>query len=101
MTEAKTEMRPQVLLSVQRALLGEVFPSLRGVALGWDDRRIGIVCYIDGPISTSDQDRLASVETEVQADFSEAYEIELEIVRCDAPAKMAPLQAWAYLRRET
>jgi len=100
MTETKTDLRPQVLLSIQRALLGEVFPALRGVAVGWQDRTIRIVCYTDGPVSATDQERLAGVETEVLADFSEDYEVQLDIIRCDGPAEMAPLQAWAYQRRE-
>ena len=100
MTETMSGIRPRVLLSVQRALLGEVFPALRGVGVGWDDRTIRIVCYIDGPASPTDQDGLSGVESEVMADFSEDYEVRLDTVRCDEPAEMSPLQAWAYLRRE-
>jgi hypothetical protein len=100
MTEVNTDVRPRVLLSVQRALLGEVFPALRGVSVGCDDCLIRIVCYVDGPTSPADQERLTGVESEVMADFSEAYEVCLDIVRCDVPAEMAPLQAWAYRRRE-
>lgn len=99
MTETETDIRARVLLSVQRALLGEVFPALRGVTVGWDDRTIRIVCYMDGPISARDQERLGCVEAEISADF-EDYQVHVDTVRCDAPADMAPLRAWAYRRRE-
>jgi hypothetical protein len=100
MTEKKIDIRPRILLSVQRALLGEVFPAVRGVTVGWDHSTIRIVCYIDGPVEPMDQERLSCVESEVIADFSEDYEVRLDTVRCDEPANMTPLQAWAYRRRE-
>jgi hypothetical protein len=100
MTETISDIRPRVLLSVQRALLGEVFPALRGVAVGWDEHTIRIACYIDGPVSPADQDGLSGVESEVMADFSEDYEVRLDALRCDEPTEMMPLQAWAYRRRE-
>jgi hypothetical protein len=100
MTETKSGIRPRILLAVQRALLGEVFPAVRGVTVGWNDHTIRILCYIDGPVSPTDQERLSCVESEVMADFSDDYEVRLDTVRCDAPADMTPLQAWAYRRRE-
>ena len=100
MTETRIDIRQRILLSLQRALLGEVFPALRGVTVGWDEGMIRIVCYIDGPISPIDEERLSGVETEVLADFSEDYEVRLDTIRCDEPANMPFLQAWAYRRRE-
>jgi hypothetical protein len=100
MTETKIDIRPRILLSVQRALLGEVFPAMRGVTAGWDDSTVRIVCYIDGPISPMDQERLSVVESEVLADLSDDYQVRLDIIRCDEPANLTPLKAWAYRRRE-
>jgi hypothetical protein len=100
MTETKTDIHPRILLSVQRALLGEVFPALRGVTVGWNERTIRILCYVYGPVSPIDEERLSGVESEVLADFSKDYEVRLDTIRCDEPANMTPLQAWAYRRRE-
>jgi hypothetical protein len=94
------DVRPQLLLSVQRALLGEVFPSLRGVAVGWDSYRLHVVCYIDGAIADTDLERLQEVETEIAADFPADYEVQLDTIRCDTPTVMPSLIAWAFLRRE-
>lgn len=100
MEDAYAVIRTRVLLSVQRALLGEVFPSLRGVSVGLDERSIRLVCYVDGPVSPMDLDRLSGVEAEVIADFSENTEVRLEVIRCDVPAEMRSLTVWAYRRRE-
>jgi hypothetical protein len=47
-----------------------------------------------------DQERLSGVESEVLADLSDDYQVRLDIIRCDEPANLTPLQAWAYRRRE-
>jgi hypothetical protein len=93
------EIRNSVILSVQRALLGEVSPALRGVTVGWNDNSINILCFFDGFISEEDREAMSCVETEVMADFSE-FEIKLSPLRCDAPKQMKSLDAWVYRRSE-
>jgi len=97
---AISDMRAGVLLSVQRALLGEVFPALRGVSIELDDSKICLVCIVDGMLSSEDAESLSCIESEVMADFPEEYEVSLETVRCDAPAEMPTCSVWAYRRRE-
>jgi hypothetical protein len=46
------------LLSVQRALSGEVSPPLRGVTVGWYDYVIQLRSYFDGPISEEDRESM-------------------------------------------
>jgi hypothetical protein len=98
--QLEIDRRIHVLLSVQRALLGEVPPALRGVTVGWDASSINIVCYFDGEISEEDQASMSCVETEVIADSFPEYDVRLECVRRDAPAKMEDLREWVFLRRE-
>jgi hypothetical protein len=97
---SESELHQPVLLSAQRALLGEVPPALRGVALGWDDKRIYLRCYFDGPISEEDHESMERIATEMMADFFPERNVELQVVRQDAPARLDPLEAWAYRRRE-
>jgi hypothetical protein len=92
--------RASLLLSVQRALLGEVPPALRGVTVGWHDDVIQLRSYFDGPISEVDRESMSCVATEVIADYAEPWTIEEEVIRWDAPEPMDCLAAWAYLRRE-
>jgi hypothetical protein len=93
-------LRVQILLSVQRALLGEVPPALRGVTVGWHDTTVQLRCYFDGPVSEEDRESMSCVASEVIADFSAPWTIDEEVIRKDAPEPMESLDAWAYRRRE-
>jgi hypothetical protein len=53
MNERQIE-RTMVLLSIQRALLGEVFPALRAVSVEWADRSVKFVAFVDGPLEEVD-----------------------------------------------
>ena len=61
--------RVSVLLSVQRALLGEVSSRLRAVRVSYDETNIRIVASFDGKITEADRESMSEVETEVYADF--------------------------------
>lgn len=93
-------LRQAVLLSLQRALVGNVFPALRGMTVSWESGNIRILAYVDGDISEDNLESLRYVETEVIADFFPQHFVSLEVVRKDAPEIVKPLQAWVYLRRE-
>ena len=93
-------LRGPVLLSLQRGLLGEIPPALRGVAVDWDARHVRIVGYFDGPISEEDRESMSVVETEVIADFPDMV-VTTDLVRRDAPTPLDWLRAVAYSRRET
>jgi hypothetical protein len=94
------QLRGALLLSVQRALLGAVSPTLRGVTVGWQGQVIRLRFYTDGPISSEDREALSVVGAEVIADFPAPWAIDEEVIREDAPEPMECLEAWAYLRRE-
>jgi hypothetical protein len=93
--------RAAILLSLQRALLGEVSGSLRGVTCSWDQSKIVIRCLFDGEIADDDRESMECVATGVITDFSEQT-IELEITRLDMPEPLNPqtLMDWVYRRRE-
>lgn len=95
------ELRQNVLLSLQRALLSYVPCSLRGVTCKWDDRTIVIKCYFDGKITDEDHESMECVATEVMSDFAE-HDVSIECIRCDAPMSLNDfsLMAWVYRRKE-
>jgi hypothetical protein len=103
------ELRVRVLLSLQRALLGEVPPALRGVRVGWSPTALEFVAYFDGPIAEVDAESMSVICAEVNADFLPEEPIaDFRCLRCDAPAPLAvptewtfPDVAWVYLRRES
>jgi len=92
--------RTSVLLGFQRALLGNVPPSLRGLTAEWDAVSIRGIAYFDGPVSQVDQDCIGDIEAEVLADLAPGRTIRLEVQRLDAPGRMPCLKVWVYRRRE-
>lgn len=76
--------RVGAILSMNRALLGEVFPALRSARIAWDDEKICVFFYYDGEISEDDHESAECVATEVIADYPD-YTIEVNILRWDYP----------------
>ncbi len=95
------DLRVRVLLSLQRALLGEVTPNLRGVTCSWDQSLIRISALFDGKVSEENRESMECVATEVMSDFPD-FQVILECQRLDVPEPLSShaLMAWAYSRRE-
>ena len=89
----------ELLLAAQRALLGEVVPSLRGVAVEWNNHTILIYFYNDGEVLPELWNDYSCIGTEVVASFSTAY-IKEKIIRLDYPNKLPEHKYWAYRRKE-
>jgi hypothetical protein len=64
------------ILSVNRALWGEVSPHLRSVQVTFDALEIRVFLYFDGPISEEDKEIASIVTTSVAADFPEHSVVE-------------------------
>ncbi|WP_257168500.1 hypothetical protein [Bradyrhizobium sp. SRS-191] len=93
--------RSSVFLSLTRALLGEVTPSLRTVQFELVDRNIDIFCIFDGSISEDDRESMSCMETEVMANFPEAT-VQARCLRIDLPDPVpnAPGRSVVFARRE-
>jgi hypothetical protein len=88
-----TELRIRVLLSLQRALVGEVTPNIRAVSVEYSEEKIRIQVYIDGEISEEAKEEFdAGVVTQVVADFpypeKDDPSVEYEFLRIDAPGRI-------------
>src|SRR3981189_3180622 len=92
--------RVSVLLSVHRALLGEVGSRLRGVRVSYDDANIRIEAFFDGKITEVDRASMAEVEAEVYADFHQDHTVTCDVLRLDAPARFPQDGLWIYRRWE-
>lgn len=101
MRHSASELRQRVLLAFQVALLGMVTPSLRGVTVRWDERRILGRCFFDGPIGVAEREVCSDIEGEVIASFPE-HEVQVIAERLDSPRDLTAesLGAWVYRRRE-
>ena len=91
----------KVLLSIQRALLGMVYPSIRGVAVGCEgSKRLKVIYYLDRDPNEDDYENISDVVGEVcsDIDFSEVEEI--CFFSKEPISKLDNLNSWAYLRKE-
>lgn len=88
-----------LILVTQAALLDEVVPSLRGVAVDWDDNTILAYFYNDGEISEELRNDYSCIGTEIVSNYSTAH-ISEKIIRLDYPAKLPKHEHWVYRRKE-
>lgn len=95
------KLRGQVLLSLQRALLGAISKNVRGVACAWDDSRIQITAIFDDVISDEDNEAMEIVCSEVVSDFPD-HQVGVKCVRLDYPQAITSASAdtWVYMRSE-
>lgn len=94
------ELRAQVLLSAQKALLGEIYPAIRAIVVGFSDQEITIRFYFDRIPTEDDFENASVVATEMIADFSR--EVKHECIFTSEPqSKLDPLNAWVYSRKES
>ena len=91
-----------LLLSLQRALLLEVFPALRSLTVEWTTSTITTYAYIDGPISDDDWNSISVVDGEVIGDIPYPYEVyvDFKTIRHDAPEPIDDGRVCVFHRRE-
>lgn len=77
-------LRISVLLSIHRALLGELGSSVRAVSCSWDDSEIRVSITHDKQIDEEDIESASCVETEIIADFPD-HEVVVNCNRVDYP----------------
>jgi hypothetical protein len=90
---------PDVLLSVQRALVGQVSPKLGGACADLRDHVIVLTFYVTPDLS-EERDDLRTASAMVIADFSDAYDIDdvfVSVSECGQPLQMRG--TWVVLQR--
>lgn len=94
-------LRSDIILSVNRALLGEIFPELVAVSCNVEkEGRFELVFIVDSTPSDSIVEGISCVETEVLADFPENFEISHKIVLSKQATLDAPGAFWIFLRKQ-
>ena len=93
--------RSSLILSVGRALLGEVSPMMRVVMARFGHGGLDIHILVDGEAGDEDRQAARRVGLLVAKDFVE-LKIRPEIIRLDAPAEIPHDAQWAlvFKRRE-
>ncbi|HZF10084.1 MAG TPA: hypothetical protein VFE33_14940 [Thermoanaerobaculia bacterium] len=106
--QADVDLRAQVLLSVQRALLGCITADMRLISVEWSPFRIHLHVYVDGVDGITREgayeDFAAVAVRQIVADFPEPYPVGPQVSctfhRCDAPQKPDFDGEVVYARRE-
>ena len=92
--------RVTALLSVQRALLASITPTMRAVAIAYvGEPKVRV--YFEHEPSAFERELLDGIAGEMLADFPDVADIVGEAVVSGAPARdLDPLDAFVYFRHE-
>jgi hypothetical protein len=95
------KLRSDIILSANRALLGEVFPELVAVSCAIvSESKFDLTFFVDSSRPDSLDQSISCIEAEVIADFSGDFEISHKIVlskNADLPSSNA---FWIFLRKQ-
>ena len=87
--------RAEVLLSLQRALLGHVTAQMRAVGVAYDDAAIRVTVFTDELAGQDVTEAVQGIETELMADFPE-HEV---VVAPAVGSQPLPRELeWAFIR---
>lgn len=92
--------REDVLFSLQRAMIGEIFPALRAVTVEWSDHSVKFFAYVDGPLADEGAESLSCISAEIAADFWSGVDIDYEVVQVNAPNRIVDQRTRVFHRRE-
>ena len=98
-----TSIPDQLVLCVWRALLGEVFPNLRAIALSFRKKVLTIRYYVDGELTEPDQESIDFVLAGVSAtmDIEVVEELKFECVATRDPiGTVDPLDQLIFAKKE-
>ena len=95
------EIRSFLLISAQRALLGMIYPSIRAIAIGFEDVKVlKVICYLDREPNDDDFDNISEVTGEICSDI-DFKEVEEYCIYTQEPiSKLDSLCCWVYVRKE-
>ncbi len=97
----ENEIRRDLLVSIQRALLGMIYPSIRAIAVGFVGiTKLKVIYYLDREPNQDDYESISEVTTEICSDINFAEVEELCVFTNEPFSKLDNLVAWAYVRKE-
>jgi hypothetical protein len=95
-----SSLRSDVILSVTKALLGEVFPELVAVSCRVDgESKFQLTFFVDSALPASREEDISCIETEVLADFPSNFDISHNVVVSRQASLPAPDAFWIFLRK--
>jgi hypothetical protein len=96
------ELYVSVKLSLQRALLGAIYPSIRGIAFGYDGlKKLTLVCYLDREPNDEDKENLSDISGYVLGDIEFEQVEEICLFDMKSGNKLNSFKGWVYFRKES
>jgi hypothetical protein len=101
MNEKNTDLRIKILLSIQRALWGMIYPSIRAIAVGYEGiKKLKVIYYLDREPTEDDYENISDVVGEMCSDIN-FIEVEEKCISTLEPiSKLDNLESWVYIRKE-
>lgn len=95
------EIKTNVLLSIQRALLGMIYPDIRAIAIGFEGtQKFTVIYYLDREPNESDYESISDFTSEVLADIDFSEVEEKCVFSNDIISNLSSLDFWVYMRKE-
>lgn len=90
-----------VLLSAQRAILGEIYVEIRAIAIGFESKKLTIICYLDRMPINDDYESLSNISGQILADI-DFETVEEKCVFSNEPfSNLDRLESFIYARKES
>jgi hypothetical protein len=89
-----------VLLSAQRAILGEIYAEIRAIAVGFDSKKLTIICYLDRMPIEDDYENLSNISGQILADIDFETVEEKCVFSKDLLSELDSLDSFIYARKE-
>ena len=89
-----------VLLSAQRAILGEIYVEIRAIAIGFDSKKLTVICYLDRIPIEDDYENLSNIVGQIVADIDFETVEEKCVFSQDLLSKLDSLDSFIYARKE-
>lgn len=97
----EVEIRTLLLISIQRALLGKITPSIRAIAVGFKGQEeLTVIFYLDRLPMEEDNETVSDTVGEVLADIEFSRVKELCQYSEEPLSKLDSLDTWVYMRNE-
>jgi hypothetical protein len=95
------EIRKTVLLSIQRALWGMIYPEIRAIAVGFENtEKLIVIYYLDREPQPEDFENLSDVTAEILCDIDFKNTEEKCIFTLEKISELNSLDSWVYIRKE-
>lgn len=98
----KIGIRTKLLLSIQRALIGMIYPSIRAIAVEFLRlEELKVIVYLDREPIESDYDNLSDITGEILADMEFKKAEEICLYSKATKLELNDEAIWVYMKKES